>query len=332
MNEQLSLLDIPIAPQVEATETAHHCHAVGCDETVPPKMLMCPKHWRMVPKKLQQAVWRTYRLGQEITKNPSPEYLAAAKAAIAAVQKAEDKLPKPSLSVPEPVPLKTSAGRQNPLDKNGALIQIGDFVKYAAGGPGLANLRVVELLKDGRLRLDRIQGSKITTQYADSSLMVVVQGNPSVCQFNQPLAASFPSRFAAGDIVTIAPLRPEQKDKSCAPSIRAGVVVSHSSSGYVRVDVGAPGNALECTEERLAKYGGVVSLWRLGQATYCDRSNCKPHCTARPFTCSVCGSCSIPQWWYVGQMSAEPSKPKWPDAVWFPANYDPNLQGKTDDR
>lgn len=39
----------------------------------------------MVPKPLRQAVWRLYRKGQEQDKRPSPEYLEAAKAAIAAV-------------------------------------------------------------------------------------------------------------------------------------------------------------------------------------------------------------------------------------------------------
>jgi hypothetical protein len=48
-------------------------------------MLMCSRHWRGVPSELQQAVWRHYRRGQEIDKRPTPEYLAAAKAAIDAV-------------------------------------------------------------------------------------------------------------------------------------------------------------------------------------------------------------------------------------------------------
>lgn len=63
----------------------HRCHAKGCRERVEPKLLMCPKHWRMVPKKLQAEVWRTYRAGQEIDKRPTREYLDAANAAIKAV-------------------------------------------------------------------------------------------------------------------------------------------------------------------------------------------------------------------------------------------------------
>jgi hypothetical protein len=39
----------------------------------------------MVPKQLQRNVWATYQPGQEDSKDPSSAYLAAAKAAIAAV-------------------------------------------------------------------------------------------------------------------------------------------------------------------------------------------------------------------------------------------------------
>lgn len=67
----------------------HFCHALGCKVEVPPKLLMCLRHWRMVPKDLQARVWRTYRPGQEITKDPTEEYLEAADTAIRAVAQAE---------------------------------------------------------------------------------------------------------------------------------------------------------------------------------------------------------------------------------------------------
>lgn len=67
----------------------HTCHAAGCSTTVEPKLLMCLRHWRKVPRDLQRAVWRAYRAGQEIDKNPSRDYLAAAQAAIRAVERAE---------------------------------------------------------------------------------------------------------------------------------------------------------------------------------------------------------------------------------------------------
>ena len=64
---------------------SHRCHAIGCEKEVPPAMLMCLRHWRMVPRPLQKEVWRTYRRGQEIDKNPSTAYLMAQKDAVAAV-------------------------------------------------------------------------------------------------------------------------------------------------------------------------------------------------------------------------------------------------------
>jgi len=67
----------------------HLCHARQCQTAVPPRMLMCRKHWFMVPRALQRQVWALYRPGQEVRKDPSPEYLDAATAAVEAVAKAE---------------------------------------------------------------------------------------------------------------------------------------------------------------------------------------------------------------------------------------------------
>ncbi len=63
----------------------HECHAIACNTLVPPRLLMCQKHWRKVPKKLQDDVWRFYVSGQEIRKDPFLDYLTAAWAAIFAV-------------------------------------------------------------------------------------------------------------------------------------------------------------------------------------------------------------------------------------------------------
>lgn len=68
---------------------SHQCHAKGCDVEVPPKLLMCLRHWKMVPRLQQRAVWQQYRAGQETDKNPSAAYLAAATRAIAAVARRE---------------------------------------------------------------------------------------------------------------------------------------------------------------------------------------------------------------------------------------------------
>lgn len=62
--------------------SAHYCHAEGCRAQVPPRMHMCRSHWFSLPKRLRDAVWATYRPGQENRKDPSPAYLAAAHAAI----------------------------------------------------------------------------------------------------------------------------------------------------------------------------------------------------------------------------------------------------------
>ncbi len=87
--DELGTLAARTSPKDElgSFETApdHLCHAKGCHARVEPRLLMCPRHWRMVPAKLQADVWRTYRAGQEIDKSPTREYLAAARAAIEAV-------------------------------------------------------------------------------------------------------------------------------------------------------------------------------------------------------------------------------------------------------
>jgi hypothetical protein len=60
----------------------HTCHAMNCTTAVPPKMFMCRTHWGMVPRAMQERIWATYRPGQEVTKDPSLEYLDAAMGAV----------------------------------------------------------------------------------------------------------------------------------------------------------------------------------------------------------------------------------------------------------
>lgn len=67
----------------------HKRHARGCEVEVPPEHLMCAVHWRLVPLSLKRHVWAYYRLGQEVDKQPTAEYLAAALAAINAVAEIE---------------------------------------------------------------------------------------------------------------------------------------------------------------------------------------------------------------------------------------------------
>lgn len=82
----------------------HFCHALGCSVRVAPRLLMCPRHWRMVPTDLQQDVCREYRPGQERDKEPSPEYIRAAYAALCAVADQE--------GVPVPRWLRVSESRE----------------------------------------------------------------------------------------------------------------------------------------------------------------------------------------------------------------------------
>lgn len=68
---------------------SHHCHARDCAVPVKPELLMCLKHWRMVPVKLQRAVWRYYRPGQCDDRDPSSDWHKAADAAIGYVARLE---------------------------------------------------------------------------------------------------------------------------------------------------------------------------------------------------------------------------------------------------
>ena len=58
----------------------HTCHWPGCTRQVPPAMWGCKDHWFALPMRLRNEIWRTYKVGQEITMTPSDEYLKAADA------------------------------------------------------------------------------------------------------------------------------------------------------------------------------------------------------------------------------------------------------------
>lgn len=64
----------------------HTCHARNCEVAVPREMLMCRKHWFMVPRALRAAVLQNYRRGQcDDWSMVSSSYIAAQKAAVNAV-------------------------------------------------------------------------------------------------------------------------------------------------------------------------------------------------------------------------------------------------------
>lgn len=72
---------------------AHHCHATDCQIEVPPEMLMCKRHWFMVPYMIRTRVWRAYRHGQCDDMQVTHEYCEAAKAAVITVARKEGKTP-----------------------------------------------------------------------------------------------------------------------------------------------------------------------------------------------------------------------------------------------
>lgn len=72
---------------------SHQCHAFKCSREVPPKMFMCFKHWKMLPRVFQNDIWKNYRPGQEVDKRPSSEYLKAAQRAVCMIVVAESGVP-----------------------------------------------------------------------------------------------------------------------------------------------------------------------------------------------------------------------------------------------
>jgi hypothetical protein len=73
----------------EGPPRPHTCHARECETPVKPEMLMCLRHWRMVPRKIQRAVWAAYRPGQCDDRDVSRDWLTAADAAIGYVSQLE---------------------------------------------------------------------------------------------------------------------------------------------------------------------------------------------------------------------------------------------------
>jgi hypothetical protein len=63
----------------------HVCHAYGCTVAVSPRMFMCRTHWCSVRPVLRRAIWREYKEGQEIRKDPTLRYLAVQQRAVAEV-------------------------------------------------------------------------------------------------------------------------------------------------------------------------------------------------------------------------------------------------------
>jgi len=59
----------------------HHCHALGCKASCPPRWLMCRACWAKVPADLQAEVYRTVGLrGPDADATWAPWWRAQAKA------------------------------------------------------------------------------------------------------------------------------------------------------------------------------------------------------------------------------------------------------------
>lgn len=79
----------------DAKTGIHQCHWTGCNERVAPAAWGCRRHWFMLPMSIRNKIWAAYRRGQERTKKPSAQYIAAAREArdwIAANHPKEEKL------------------------------------------------------------------------------------------------------------------------------------------------------------------------------------------------------------------------------------------------
>jgi hypothetical protein len=78
-------------------------------------MHMCGYHWRMVPKAVQDLIWKHYRPGQEIDKQPSVEYICVAFVSISCVALKEGK-PLPSLNRAESTSAAEPRGSDDPTN------------------------------------------------------------------------------------------------------------------------------------------------------------------------------------------------------------------------
>jgi hypothetical protein len=71
-------------PGTPASDRRHPCPGPGCATRIDRHRLMCLRHWRMVPRPLQAAIWRAWNGGRGAG---SPEHAEAILAAIDAVER-----------------------------------------------------------------------------------------------------------------------------------------------------------------------------------------------------------------------------------------------------
>jgi hypothetical protein len=61
----------------------HKCAADGCKREISIALLMCPRHWKLVPKRIQSLIWRT------VNSSDRNRYFSHVTDAIRAVSRAE---------------------------------------------------------------------------------------------------------------------------------------------------------------------------------------------------------------------------------------------------
>lgn len=59
-------------------EHLHHCPVPGCPKRLPPHLLMCSPHWRLVPKDLQAVVYDAWHAKQHALRALDPRALVTA--------------------------------------------------------------------------------------------------------------------------------------------------------------------------------------------------------------------------------------------------------------
>jgi hypothetical protein len=169
---------------------------------------------------------------------------------------------------------------------------------------------------------------------------VAVEAEPDPLPINEPEPPPVPS----GELVRVPSLqktlvdgsgkRPEYRhdlDPS-QPLAPVGVLLG-KANGMARVSLGV-GNVLEVPEDKLTPYAGAVSVYRqvvVAPEEDCDRPDCDSSST--DMFCARCRRRPKSVWRYTGVMaiSIDALPPlKWPDAVYFPAGFDPNGEGGKD--
>lgn len=71
---------------------AHYCHAIGCTTEVEPRMFVCRAHWNLLTPKERKEINAVYVPGQEIRKDPTPEYLEVQQRLVKSIARKEELL------------------------------------------------------------------------------------------------------------------------------------------------------------------------------------------------------------------------------------------------